>query len=342
VANGYAGLGSDGKVPASQLPESTGTDDQTATEVAATPWGDYIGATVQTLLAEIDTALRALISAIPTTLAGFPDDETHRLVTDAEKSAWNTKQSALTPDTDYLTPAGAASTYVPTSTKLPTAPPTSGRQIIQAVGGCSLSIYDNQADCETNSGVWTVPYSVWTSVISGLINDLGLGVDDLWSAAKIAAELATKQAVIGYTPENAAIKGVANGYAGLGADGKVPASQLPESTGTDDQVAAEVPATPWGDYIGTTVQALMQEIDTVLRALIPTTLAELADDTTHRLVTDTEKSTWNDKQAALTPDTDYLTPGTAATTYQPLMGSVTVSTSQPSGGSAGDIWYVVQ
>ena len=36
---------------------------------------------------------------------------------------------------------------------------------------------------------------------------------------------------------------------------------------------------------------------------IPTTLAELAEDTTHRVVTDTEKSTWNGKQAKLTFDT---------------------------------------
>ena len=36
-----------------------------------------------------------------------------------------------------------------------------------------------------------------------------------------------KQASLGFTPENVANKGVANGYAGLGADGKVPAAQLP-------------------------------------------------------------------------------------------------------------------
>lgn len=32
---------------------------------------------------------------------------------------------------------------------------------------------------------------------------------------------------------------------------------------------------------------------------IPTTLAELTDDATHRVVSDTEKSTWNSKQTAL-------------------------------------------
>lgn len=42
-----------------------------------------------------------------------------------------------------------------------------------------------------------------------------------------------KQAALGFTPENAAKKGVANGYAGLGADGKIPNAQLPALAITD-------------------------------------------------------------------------------------------------------------
>ena len=179
AANGYAGLGSDGKVPSSQLPEATGTDDQTAAEVPTTTWGSYTGTNVQALMQEVDTALRALIggAALPT---------------------W-----------------------------MPSVGPTNGRQILQATGGCSLSAYDNQADCQTNSGTWTTPTYQHTSIISGLINDTGTADDDLWSAAKITSELSGKQASLGYTPENAANKGTANGYAGLGSDGKVPSSQLP-------------------------------------------------------------------------------------------------------------------
>jgi hypothetical protein len=54
---------------------------------------------------------------------------------------------------------------------------------------------------------------------------------------------------------------------------------------------------------------------------IPTALSSLTDDSTHRLVTDTEKSTWNAKQDALVADTDYLTPSTAASTYEPKKGA---------------------
>ena len=44
------------------------------------------------------------------------------------------------------------------------------------------------------------------------------------------------------------------------------------------------------------------------KPFIPTELSDLSDDTTHRLVTDAEKSTWNAKQAALVAGTDYATP----------------------------------
>ena len=53
---------------------------------------------------------------------------------------------------------------------------------------------------------------------------------------------------------------------------------------------------------------------------IPSALSDLSEDTTHRVVTDTEKSTWNAKQNA-----------------------ITVSSSEPtsSQGSDGDIWIVI-
>ena len=44
---------------------------------------------------------------------------------------------------------------------------------------------------------------------------------------------------------------------------------------------------------------------------VPDELADLADDSTHRLVTDTEKSTWNGKQDALSSQTAYSAKGSA-------------------------------
>lgn len=47
-----------------------------------------------------------------------------------------------------------------------------------------------------------------------------------------------------------------------------------------------------------------RDADTAIRNSIPTQLSQLSEDSTHRLVTDTEKTTWNNKQSALTFDTE--------------------------------------
>ena len=48
-----------------------------------------------------------------------------------------------------------------------------------------------------------------------------------------------------------------------------------------------------------TITSAIQSATQSITALIPTALSQLGDDATHRLVTDTEKSTWNGKQNAL-------------------------------------------
>lgn len=51
--------------------------------------------------------------------------------------------------------------------------------------------------------------------------------DKQFATAAEKAAWTGKQAALGFTPENAANKGVANGYAGLDSAGKVPSAQLP-------------------------------------------------------------------------------------------------------------------
>ena len=45
---------------------------------------------------------------------------------------------------------------------------------------------------------------------------------------EVKTQVNSKQSNLGYTAENAASKGLANGYAGLDGGGKVPMSQLPD------------------------------------------------------------------------------------------------------------------
>ncbi|WP_146144001.1 hypothetical protein [Rhizobium sp. SEMIA4064] len=66
----------------------------------------------------------------------------------------------------------------------------------------------------------------------------GYGIADAYSVSTVDALLAGKQASLGYSAENIANKGVANGYASLDGAGKIPATQLPASAITDTFVVA--------------------------------------------------------------------------------------------------------
>ena len=63
---------------------------------------------------------------------------------------------------------------------------------------------------------------------------------------------------------------------------------------------------------------------------IPDELSDLSDDATHRTVTDTEKSTYNGKQDALTAGTDYLAPDGDASGLQNLPASYSFATANTS------------
>lgn len=106
--------------------------------------------------------------------------------------------------------------------------------------------------------------------------------------------------------------GQPNGIASLDSNGKVPSSQLPSSGGGDANVieivkvngtaltpdsnkAVDVLIPSWAmqsskpSYTASEVGALPAS------TTIPSALADLSADSTHRTVTDTEKSTWNNK-----------------------------------------------
>lgn len=183
-ANGYAGLGADGIVPAGQLPTpTTDTDDQTATEVPATPWGSYLGTNVQALVLEVDTALRALIGDGSMTWPGSAGVAVY-----GGAGTWSTSLAVgtgannlvqLNASAQLPAVSGANLTNLPAASLpswLPSTGPTADNQIIQATGEGA---------------------SAWTDIIDGLINDAGTGTDDLLSAAEIASRMTSKMATPG-------------------------------------------------------------------------------------------------------------------------------------------------
>lgn len=72
--------------------------------------------------------------------------------------------------------------------------------------------------------------------------------------------------------------------------------------------------------------------DYALSSEIPSALSELADDSTHRLVTDTEKSTWGEKQDALVSGTNIKT-----INNESLLGSGNITIS----GSGDESEYII-
>lgn len=112
---------------------------------------------------------------------------------------------------------------------------------------------------------------------------------------------------LGYQPEDASMKGQPNGYAPLGADGRVPNANLPASL-TDTYSKSEI------DNKDTTIQnavtTLINNEAATARAAETALRTDLDAHTTNNAihVTQTEKDTWNDKvdDADLVPFTNHI------------------------------------
>ncbi|WP_336786961.1 hypothetical protein [Paenibacillus sp. MMO-177] len=118
-----------------------------------------------------------------------------------------------------------------------------------------------------------------------------------------------KQAALGFTPENSANKGVANGYAELDANGKIPDNRISSTFVTQSQLGAsgygdmvkaaydtdndgKVDAAEVADSVawtGVTGKPTFATVATSGKA------SDLTQDASNRFVSDTEKSTWNAK-----------------------------------------------
>jgi len=104
------------------------------------------------------------------------------------------------------------------------------------------SIYDTNADGKVDIAetAESVPWAGVTGKPTTFTPSSHAHDDRYYTETEVDTKLSAKQNSLGFTPENVAKKGVANGYASLGADGKVPTTQLP-SMGTQIVVSATEP-----------------------------------------------------------------------------------------------------
>lgn len=210
--------------------------------------------------------------SIPTTLSELNEDTTHRIVTDSEKSTWNNKQNSLTADVDYLTPSTANTTYeLKDSTILKS-------------GDIGVTVQGYNANT-TIQGVITLSYLGFTGDTNAnyyVYDDSNvLKKSDAYSNVSISNKLITQNDITSY------------GFLTVESD--------PVFTAWNKSTGISISKSQISDFPAFSNVATSGSYNDLLNTpSIPTSLSQLSDDITHRLVTDTEINTWNSKLSANT------------------------------------------
>ena len=241
------------------------------------------------------------------------DDTTHRLVTDIEKTNWNTKanisdiptkMSDLANDVNFIT----------------TAPVTSvnGKQ-----GDIKLTANDLGIDISDTSSVVIAPHNTsptshsdireLLSTLTTRLNTLANSTDtDLDQLAEIVTYIKSNRDLISeVTTKKVNVADIVN------------------------NLTTENAAKPLSAAQGVVLKALIDAIT------VPTKLSELSDDETHRLVTDTEKASWNAK-ADVSDVTDALTEAKESGDFDGISAThvwdgTTLTVTSASGTSSADL-----
>lgn len=195
---------------------------------------------------------------IPTELAELTQDSTHRTVTDEEKETWNNKA-----DTEDI----------------PTVP-------------TNVSTFTNDANYQTGQEV-TNAIGVETINRQNADTALQSQIDALSNANDVVDVLATYQNLLDYDTTHLKNNDIIKVMTDSTHQNAISYFKwvITENTGEWNYVGSQGPF------------YTKSETDTLLNAKantsdIPTELADLTDDSTHRTVTDTEKTTWNNKENA--------------------------------------------
>lgn len=221
VANGYCPLAADGKVDAAFLPAATGGGGA-VTSVA--------GKTGAVTLAIADIAsLQTNLNAKQNSLGYTAEDASKRGAINGFASLDATGKvpaSQLPASTGgaVSSVAGRSGDVVIVAADIADLHTHANKTIIDGLTDVSGVLKYNGADIGSGGAAYVHPATHPATIIveDATHKFTTQAQQDEWSA---------KQAALGFTPEDSAKKGAVNGYASLGADGKVPAAQLPAATG---------------------------------------------------------------------------------------------------------------
>ena len=179
----------------------------------------------------------------------------YRGVTDTERTAWGAKEGAIASGTTAQYFRGDktwqdlfAQVRAATLTGLSTATATAvsaADSVLSAIGKLQAQVSSKADSGHTHGAATTSASGFMSATDKAKLDGVAVGATNYTHPSTHSPDIisqdannrfvtdaekaawSAKQAALGFTPENAGSKGAANGYAGLGADARVPASQLP-------------------------------------------------------------------------------------------------------------------
>lgn len=224
-------------------------------------------------------------TVIPSKLSDLSEDTTHRLVTDTEKTTWNAKSNFSGNYNDL--------------TNKPTIPSITGLASTTYVDDA----VKNKVDKDGNKVLSTNDYTTAEkNKLANIAAGAEVNVNADWNATSGDAQILNKPTLGSMAAKSSVAKSDL-------------ASEVQTSLGKADSALQPGDISDWAkqtskpSYTASEVGALPNT------TVIPTKLADLTGDSTHRIVTDTEKSTWNAKAEAsdiptkvsqLTNDAGYI------------------------------------
>lgn len=242
-------------------------------------------------VAPIEDKTAIITATIPTALSELTSDSTHRTVTDAQMITWNSKQAAISDLINIRTGASLGASAVQPS-DLATVATSGSYNDLSNKPTIPTALADLSADT-THRTVTDAEKAAWNGkaklyAIEFYVNDSTQTVSCEYSYSEIIQMLNSNGVVYGYDPDGNIYQ---YAYADMNC---VMFSSVDISNGVLRSI--EFRSTNEGEFI---------ELD------IPTTLADLQGDATHRVVTDAEKASWNDKANMLST---VVVSGTGAVT----------------------------
>ena len=245
------------------------------------------------------TAWNDLPYATSDELADLTQDATHRTVTDAEKATWNAKQNALTFDnaptadsSNPVTSGGVKTAIDAAKAAVEGEIPDVSNFITKAVNDLVNYYTKTQVDSKVSdlqSQISAIPKFA-ISVVSAL-PESGISATTLYLVKTSTTE--TGNLYTEYIYVNGA-------WESLGTQ-KLDLSGYATQAWVNTQIADFITESEVNTLINNALAAYVKSAE--LAAIAKSgKLSDATEDATHRVVTDTEKATWNAKQNALTFD----------------------------------------